>query len=196
MKYTFYFILKALFSLKKSKLYLNFLLMQKKQSDQIDKLDFKIYEVTTWFKNNYSTHCPISYGVKATRQLILVSYQNITREIFFLKNFVENEARRLVQDLFLFSKENLYKVKASGFQLTFNILRQSSTLNTIATNSIKLTKFHYLTAFTSGDIFNTCTAIVCSPRCDIINFCHFSTGPKNQEKYLNIFRTRRAFEVK
>ena len=43
------------------------------------------------------------------------------REIFFFKNHVENEARRLVPDLFLFYKSALCEVKASGLQLSFNI---------------------------------------------------------------------------
>ena len=44
------------------------------------------------------------------------------RNIFF-KNHVENEARRLVPDLFLFFKKALYEVKASGLQLSFNRFR-------------------------------------------------------------------------
>ena len=41
-----------------------------------------------------------------------------TIEIFFFKNHAENEVRRLVPDLFLFSKKAFY---ASGLQLSFNI---------------------------------------------------------------------------
>ena len=37
------------------------------------------------------------------------------------ENQAENEARRLVPDLFLFFKKALYEVKASGLQLRFNI---------------------------------------------------------------------------
>ena len=44
------------------------------------------------------------------------------RNIFF-KNYSENDARRLVPDLCLFFKKALYEVKASGLQLSFNILR-------------------------------------------------------------------------
>ena len=47
---------------------------------------------------------PKSHKVKATRQQNLVNQQNITREIFFFKNYAENEAIRLVPDLFLFLK--------------------------------------------------------------------------------------------
>ena len=45
----------------------------------------------------------------------------ITREIFYFKNHAENEAGRLVPDLFFFQKKKkaLYKVKASGLQLGF-----------------------------------------------------------------------------
>ena len=45
----------------------------------------------------------------------------ITREIFFLKNHAENEAGTLEPDLFLFFKKDLYNVKASGLQLSFNV---------------------------------------------------------------------------
>ena len=39
----------------------------------------------------------------------------------FFKNHAENEAARLVPDLFLFFKKALYKVKAIVLQLDFNI---------------------------------------------------------------------------
>ena len=38
---------------------------------------------------------------------------NRTLEIFFIKNYAENKARRLVLDLFLFFKKTLYKVKVN-----------------------------------------------------------------------------------
>ena len=38
-----------------------------------------------------------------------------------LQNHVENEAERLVRDLFLFFQNVLYEVKAKGLQLSFNI---------------------------------------------------------------------------
>ena len=40
--------------------------------------------------------------------------------MFFFKYHAENEAGRLVPDLFLFFKKALYEVKASGLQLSFN----------------------------------------------------------------------------
>ena len=42
---------------------------------------------------------------------------------FFFKIRAENEARRLVPEIFLFLKKALYEVKASGLQLTFNQFR-------------------------------------------------------------------------
>ena len=38
------------------------------------------------------------------------------------ENHAENEAGRLVPDLFLFLKKALYEVKASGLQLRFDII--------------------------------------------------------------------------
>ena len=47
----------------------------------------------------------------------------MTREIFFLKNRAENEVRRLDHFVgFFLKKKALYEVKASGLQLSFNIL--------------------------------------------------------------------------
>ena len=51
---------------------------------------------------------PISHELKVTWQ-----------GIFFFKNHAENEAGRLVLDLFLFFKKALYEVKACGLQLRF-----------------------------------------------------------------------------
>ena len=39
----------------------------------------------------------------------------------FLKNHAENETERIDPDLFLFFEKALYKIKASGQQLNFNI---------------------------------------------------------------------------
>ena len=43
--------------------------------------------------------------------------------MFFLKNQAENEAGRLVPDLFLSFKKALYEVKASRLQLSVNMFR-------------------------------------------------------------------------
>ena len=50
-----------------------------------------------------------------------IRLQTITREIFFFTNYAENEAGRLVPDLFLVSEKTLYEIKTSGLQLSFNI---------------------------------------------------------------------------
>ena len=75
------------------------------------------------FKKIQYTYGPISHEIKTTRQWNLVSEKNITREIFFLKHHAENEAGKLVPDLFLLFKEAWYETKASVLQLNFNILR-------------------------------------------------------------------------
>ena len=41
----------------------------------------------------------------------------------FFKNHAENEAGRLVSDLFLFLKKTLYELKTSDLQLSFSIYR-------------------------------------------------------------------------
>ena len=52
-----------------------------------------------------------------------ISSVNRTREIFFFKNHADNEAGRLVPDLFLFFKKALYKVKENVLQLGFIIFQ-------------------------------------------------------------------------
>ena len=42
--------------------------------------------------------------------------------MIFFKNYAENKAWRLAPDLFLFFKKALYEVKASGQQLSSNII--------------------------------------------------------------------------
>ena len=59
------------------------------------------------------------------------------RNIFLLLSY-ENEAVRLIPELFFFFKKALYEVKTSGLQRNFNIFRYSSTWHTIKTNCIKL----------------------------------------------------------
>ena len=61
-------------------------------------------------------YCPISHEVKAMKfgQMMM---------ILFFKSHAENEAGRLVPDLFLFFKKALYEVEGSGLQLNFNIFR-------------------------------------------------------------------------
>ena len=58
--------------------------------------------------------------------------------MFFVKNYEENEAGKLVLDRFLFFKKALYQVKASGLQPDFTIFGQLSNQHTIETNCLKL----------------------------------------------------------
>ena len=46
----------------------------------------------------------------------------MAKEIFLFKNHAENKAGRLVSHLFLFFKQALYEVKASGLELRSNII--------------------------------------------------------------------------
>ena len=48
-------------------------------------------------------------------------------EILFFKNYAENEAWRLVPDLFLLFKKALYNIKASGPHFSFHIFWWVST---------------------------------------------------------------------
>ena len=47
----------------------------------------------------------------------------MTRKIFFFKNHTENEAERVVSDHFLYFRNVLYVVKASGPHFSFKIFR-------------------------------------------------------------------------
>ena len=47
--------------------------------------------------------------------------EKFSQIILFFKNHAENEAGRLVPDFFLFFKKAVYKVKANGLQLGFDI---------------------------------------------------------------------------
>ena len=71
-------------------------------------------------------YCPVSHKLKATRQLNIVRGQVIEYDRLFFKNFVKNEAKRVLPDLFLFFKKALYELSVSGLQLSFIILQQSS----------------------------------------------------------------------
>ena len=56
----------------------------------------------------------------------------------FPQNLAQNDARRLVPDLFFFFRKALYEAKTISLQLSFNIFRESSTWHTIETNCTKL----------------------------------------------------------
>ena len=121
----FYFIFKALFVLKILSFCLDFLVTQKRLDSKY-RVKIKIYNFTTRLTNNYNTH--IAQYLTKSRQ----------PDNFFFKNYAENEAGRLVPDLFLFFKKSFYEVKANGLQLSFNIVRQPLTCHIIKTNCIKL----------------------------------------------------------
>ena len=61
----------------------------------------------------------------------MIEYNNNTN---FPQNLAENEARRLVPDLFLFFRKALYEAKTIGLQLSFNIFRESPTWYKIPTS--------------------------------------------------------------
>ena len=65
-----------------------------------------------------------SKGNQAMKFGQLIEY-NVTR--FFFKSYAESEGGRLVPNIFLLFQKTLYKVKASGQQLSFNIFWLSST---------------------------------------------------------------------
>ena len=113
MNNAFCFILKAFFVLKILILYFNSFGYVEIRLDKRAEVNFKIYDVTNWEKNNYNKHCHISQKVKAARQRSLFSSKNLTCEIFFFKNHGEKEARRLVLYFFMFLK-NHYKKKQSA----------------------------------------------------------------------------------
>ena len=65
------------------------------------------------------TYCSISHKLKTTT----TKFGYLTRDIFFFKNYAENETGGLVSDRFLFLKKALLKVKATDLQLGFIIFR-------------------------------------------------------------------------
>ena len=77
-----------------------------KRLDNKDKINFEIYDVTDWTKNNCNTQ--IAQYLTKERH----SGNEIHAKI--RKNHAENETGRRVLDLVLFFKKALYKVKASG----------------------------------------------------------------------------------
>ena len=105
---------------------LDVLVIQKKQPDKKDQINFKIYDVTIWLKNSCSTYIIQYLKVKTTRQSN-IDYVIEFDKIFFSKNDAGNEAGRPVPDLFLFFfKKAFHEVKASGLRLSFNTFRHFS----------------------------------------------------------------------
>ena len=85
---------------------------------------FNIYDVTIWLTNNCNTHMlNISRSESKQRMKFCQLIEYNKRYVFFFKNHAENEAKKLVPDVFLFFKKALYVVKASRLQLSFNIFQ-------------------------------------------------------------------------
>ena len=97
--------------------------------DEKDKLNFKIYDVTTWLTNNYNSH--IAQYLTKERQPDNEIW-SVNTEIFFFKNHPKNVVGRRAPHLFLTFKKALFGIRASGLQLDL------STWHMIKTNCIKL----------------------------------------------------------
>ena len=69
----------------------------------IRTVNFKIYDVTNWLTITIHILPNIS-GSKNSHTMKLANKRIIPTEIFFLKNYAENEAERLVPNFFLFFK--------------------------------------------------------------------------------------------
>ena len=107
--------------------------MQKKRLDYKEKVNFIIYDVTTWLTNNSNTRSRNNQTMKFVQ---VIEYNK--KKIFF-KNDTENQGGITALDLFLFFKKALYEVKAKGLPLSFNnIFRWPSTCHSIKTNYAKL----------------------------------------------------------
>ena len=90
---------------------LDFFIIEKKRLDQKDnfklKVNFKIYDITTWLTNSYNTHI-VQYHKKKINQAMKFGQLIEYNRIIFLQNQAENEAGRLVPDLSLFFKKKRF----------------------------------------------------------------------------------------
>ena len=68
MKNAFYFTLKILFVLKIFKFLTSIFGHVEKPLNWKNKVNFKIYDITTWETNNCKIHCPISQELKTVRK--------------------------------------------------------------------------------------------------------------------------------
>ena len=98
MKRAFYFTSKALFVLKIFK-FLSWLFGPvAKRFDKKDKVKFKIYDVTAWSINNFTTY---TANISRSKGNQTMKFGQLTWETFFLKNHTQNVVEKLVQDPFL-----------------------------------------------------------------------------------------------
>ena len=124
MKNAFYFILKALFVLNLFEC-LSWLFGHVEKKDLIRKIRLISKFMTSQTGSQTNTihilpNISRSKGNETMKFDQVIVYRN--RKVFF-KNNTENEARRLLPDIILFFTKALYKLKASGLQLSFNIFR-------------------------------------------------------------------------
>ena len=81
-------------------------------------------DISPWLANNYNTRVlskiSRSKGNQAFEFGEVTEYKNIK---LLSKNHAENEAERLVPELFLFFEKALYEVKGNGLQLCYNHIR-------------------------------------------------------------------------
>ena len=105
MRNAFYFILKALFLLKIFK-FLYWLIEHEEKTTWLERQAWfwNLWRHSLVNKESQHTYCSISHELKSTRQWNLV----IPREIFFFKNYAENEVGKLVPDHFLFFLKAFY----------------------------------------------------------------------------------------
>ena len=77
----------------------------------IIKVNFKIYDATTWLTNNYNTYWRISQEGKAIRQWYLI------RNIFFWKNHTQNAMELVIPDQtkLFFNKAACLRPEACNF---------------------------------------------------------------------------------
>ena len=93
-------------------------------------------------------YCAMSQELKVNSQWNLVSWYRIWREKYFFKNHAENEAGRLVADLYFFFEKALYELKANDQHLNLKICWYSSTW------TYNKNKFHKMSNPWSKDMFD------------------------------------------
>ena len=109
MENAFHFTLKALFVLKIFKFLCRIFGHVEKQLDQKDKINFKIHDATTWFRNKCNTDI---VNISRSKENQTVKFGQLIEhcETFFLKNHIQNVVKKLVPDLFLKNQNGAYTV--------------------------------------------------------------------------------------
>ena len=99
----FSFILKALFVLKIFKFLFRLFGHVKKRSDQKDKINFKIYNVTIWLTNNYNAHIPNISQSKANERTSFGQFIEYSKEKNYSSKIMQGGQ---LQTSFYFFKTN------------------------------------------------------------------------------------------